>query len=93
MIENDPQSQEPDGRQPRGKPDWFNRRVIATAVVTFMVVSLFGLVLTVIRHLGGQPQPIVVQQAHQCGPEETLSLAEAMSREGPGAVHSASRPP
>ena len=65
MIENDPQSQEPDGRQPRGKPDWFNRRVIATAVVTFMVVSLFGLVLTVIRHLGGaardNPPPVKLQ--------------------------------
>ncbi len=74
MTENDTQSQEPDGRHPREKPDWLNRRVIATAVVTLMVVSLLGLVLAARRYLGGTAR-VSPAKLHCTGNLQQLGIA------------------
>ena len=45
MQEDNSQSQQPERRQPEVKASWFNRRVIATVVITFMVVSCLGMII------------------------------------------------
>ena len=45
MQEDNTRPQEPERKQPEEKTSWFNRRVIATVVITFMVVSCLGVIL------------------------------------------------
>ena len=47
MQEDNAQPQEPEREQPEEKTSWFNRRVIATVVITFMLVSGLGVILAV----------------------------------------------